>query len=165
MQFNDLQRNGVRHPILLGLPEMARYMKQTEEKVHVREVEYHQRIYEQSIHYIYESELIRSYITDVTERKRAEEQLRHQARREAVINRIIQAMRTTMIADEVLQITADLLLEALGANCCLITQSKNQATTVSSHPPLTDVELQLGQLNNLALSIYQDSLVMRNNFV
>ena len=65
---------------------------------------------------------MRSYVTDITERKRAEEQLRHRAQREAIINRIVQAMRGTMVTAEVLQITVGLLTEALGASHCLIVQ-------------------------------------------
>ncbi len=159
MQFPDLQQRKLGHPLLLGLPELARYMQQTQEKVHVREVEYQGRIYEQSIHYIYESELIRSYVMDVTDRKRAEEQLRNQARREAIINRIIQAMRTTLVAAEVLQITADLLLEVLGSSLCLITQTIGAETPTFAaraylHPPPPE----LLSLNHSVIDIYDLAL-------
>jgi signal transduction histidine kinase len=159
MQFRDLQQQKLAHPLLLGLPELARYMKQTQEKVHVREVEYQGRIYEQSIHYIYESELIRSYVMDVTDRKRAEEQLRNQARREAIINRIIQAMRTTMVAAEVLQITADLLLEALGSTLCLITQTHApHSPTSASRPPFVSLPEDLIALNQQAIALFEPTL-------
>jgi len=157
MQFRDLQQRQLSHPLLLGLPELARYMQQTQEKVHVREVEYQQRIYEQSIHYIYESELIRSYVMDVTDRKRAEEQLRNQARREAIINRIIQAMRTTLVAAEVLQITADLLLEVLGSSLCLITQTTaTETSTAAAH--LQPVPPTLLSLNRAVIDTYAPAL-------
>lgn len=159
MQFRDLQQQKLTHPLLLGLPELARYMKQTQEKVHVREVEYQGRIYEQSIHYIYESELIRSYVMDVTDRKRAEEQLRNQARREAIINRIIQAMRTTMVAAEVLQITADLLLEALGSTLCLITQTHApNSPTYASRPQFVSLPNHLIALNQGAIALFEPAL-------
>ncbi|BAC09383.1 two-component sensor histidine kinase [Thermosynechococcus vestitus BP-1] len=159
MQFRDLQQQKLAHPLLLGLPELARYMKQTQEKVHVREVEYQGRIYEQSIHYIYESELIRSYVMDVTDRKRAEEQLRNQARREAIINRIIQAMRTTMVAAEVLQITADLLLEALGSTLCLITQTPApNSPTYASRPQFASLPKDLIALNQQAIALFEPTL-------
>ncbi|WNC64504.1 MULTISPECIES: ATP-binding protein [unclassified Thermosynechococcus] len=159
MQFRDLQQQKLTHPLLLGLPELARYMKQTQEKVHMREVEYQGRIYEQSIHYIYESELIRSYVMDVTDRKRAEEQLRNQARREAIINRIIQAMRTTMVAAEVLQITADLLLEALGSTLCLITQTHApNSPTYASRPQFVSLPNHLIALNQQAIALFEPAL-------
>ncbi|MCH9055176.1 ATP-binding protein [Synechococcus sp. PCC 6716] len=159
MQFGDLQQRKLSHPLLIGLPELACYMQQTQEKVHVREVEYQQRIYEQSIHYIYESELIRSYVMDVTDRKRAEEQLRNQARREAIINRIIQAMRTTMVAAEVLQITADLLLEVLGSSLCLITQSTVDSSTYAARAHLNPPPSPLVALNRAVIATYEPALI------
>lgn len=142
MEFKNIQALGMQHPILIGLQELATRVGKQREKVNIREVELGDRIYEQSIHYIYESELIRTYVTDITDRKRAEEQLRQQAQREAVINRIIQAMRTTMVVTEVLQITADLLLEAFGASYCFINPHQTeifiiaQARHLSTSPPL-----------------------------
>ncbi len=127
IEFKNLQSLGMKHPILAGLRELVTQGIHQERKVKIREVEIEDHIYEQSIHYIHESELIRTYVTDITERKRAEEQLRQQAQREAVINRIIQAMRTTMVATEVLQITANLLLEAIGASYCFITPGHTEA--------------------------------------
>ena len=47
-------------------------------------------------------------------------QLQQQARREAIINRIVQAMRGTLVLAEVLQTTADLLHDSLGVSCCAI---------------------------------------------
>jgi signal transduction histidine kinase/pSer/pThr/pTyr-binding forkhead associated (FHA) protein len=122
MQFPEISNAGLKHPILDGLLPMAISDKSTYCNFFVREVEMGDRIYEQSVHYIAESDLVRSYISDITERKRAEELLRQQAQREAIINRIVQAMRGTMVTDEVLQITVELLLEALDASHCLIVQ-------------------------------------------
>ncbi|MBW4474609.1 MAG: GAF domain-containing protein [Stenomitos rutilans HA7619-LM2] len=47
-------------------------------------------------------------------------QIHQQAQREAIINRIVQAMRETLVLDEVLQTTVDLVYEALSPTCCLI---------------------------------------------
>ncbi|MGF1603736.1 MAG: ATP-binding protein [Thermosynechococcaceae cyanobacterium] len=120
MQFVDLSEAGLAHPLLEGLLTMVKVDHPTQGNFFVREVAIDDQVFEQSVHYISESDLIRSYITDITERKRAEEQLRHQAQREAIINRIVQAMRVTMVSSEVLNITVGLLLEALGASHCLI---------------------------------------------
>jgi signal transduction histidine kinase/pSer/pThr/pTyr-binding forkhead associated (FHA) protein len=122
MQFPDISKEGTAHPMFQGLLQMVQSEHSAKGNFFVREVEMEQRIYEQAIHYIFESDLIRSYVTDITERKRAEEQLRHQAQRESIINRIVQAMRGTMVTAEVLQITVGLLTEALGATHCLIVQ-------------------------------------------
>lgn len=122
MQFPDITKEGVAHPMLQGLLKMVQTEHSSKSNFFVREVELDQNIYEQSIHYIVESDLVRSYVTDITERKRAEEKLRHTAQRESIINRIVQAMRGTMVTAEVLQITVGLLTEALGASHCLIVQ-------------------------------------------
>ncbi len=122
MQFPDIPDIGLEHPMFQGLLSESRPMPPGQRNFFVREVEIGDRVFEQSVHFIAESDLIRSYVSDITERKRAEEQLRHQAQREAIINRIVQAMRGTMVTAEVLQITVGLLLEALDASYCLIAQ-------------------------------------------
>lgn len=131
MQFPDIQEAGLAHPMLNGLRPLVEAVHDGHQKFFVREVEVDHQIFEQSVHYISESDLIRSYVTDVTQRKRAEEQLRHQAQREAIINRIVQAMRVTLVPAEVLQITADLLPQALGVSYCLIVQAG--AATETTH--------------------------------
>ncbi len=50
-------------------------------------------------------------------------QIRQQAQREAIINRIVQAMRETLVLDEVLQTTANMLHDALQVDRCLIMRS------------------------------------------
>ncbi len=49
-------------------------------------------------------------------------QIQRQATREAIVNRIVQAMRETLVLDEVLQTTADQLHEALEISGCAILQ-------------------------------------------
>jgi len=49
-------------------------------------------------------------------------QIQRQATREAIVNRIVQAMRETLVLDEVLQTTADQLHEALEISGCTILQ-------------------------------------------
>jgi diguanylate cyclase (GGDEF)-like protein/PAS domain S-box-containing protein len=49
-------------------------------------------------------------------------QIQRQAQREAIVNRIVQAMRETLVLDEVLQTTADQLHEALEISGCTILQ-------------------------------------------
>ena len=47
-------------------------------------------------------------------------QIRQQAQRESIINRIVQAMRETLVLDEVLQTTVDMVQAALHVSFCLI---------------------------------------------
>jgi diguanylate cyclase (GGDEF)-like protein len=56
------------------------------------------------------------------QQKSAIAQIEQQAWRETIINRIVQAMRETLVLDDVLQTTADLLHESLHVSRCLIFQ-------------------------------------------
>jgi len=56
------------------------------------------------------------------QQKAAIAQIEQQAWRETIINRIVQAMRETLVLEDVLQTTADLLHESLQASRCLIFQ-------------------------------------------
>lgn len=68
-QFPDIRETQLQHPILADLLSLVQNERK---KFFSREVEYKQLIFEQSIHYIAESDLIRSYIIDITEHKRIE---------------------------------------------------------------------------------------------
>ncbi|WP_055076292.1 EAL domain-containing protein [Pseudanabaena sp. 'Roaring Creek'] len=56
------------------------------------------------------------------QQKMAIAQIEQQAWRETIINRIVQSMRETLVLDDVLQTTVDLLYEALQVSHCLIFQ-------------------------------------------
>jgi len=60
------------------------------------------------------------------QQKAAIAQIEQQAWREAIINRIVQSMRETLILDDVLQTTADLLQESLQVSRCLIFQKSDE---------------------------------------
>lgn len=68
-QFPRLREAQLQHPILAGLLSRVQSSK---EKFFIREVEFGKQIFEQSIHYIAESDLIRSYVVDITKRKQVE---------------------------------------------------------------------------------------------
>lgn len=75
--------------------------------------------------------------------------IQRQAWRETIINRILQAMRGTLVLDEVLQITANLLHKSLQVSRCLIfrpdhtgkMRSCYTSQLPSSHPQIEDEEL------------------------
>ncbi|HEY9828435.1 MAG TPA: histidine kinase dimerization/phospho-acceptor domain-containing protein, partial [Stenomitos sp.] len=166
MQFPDLTDLGPAHPMMQGLLPMEKPVQPGQRTFFVREVEIGDHVFEQSIHYIAESDLIRSYVTDITVRKRAEEQLRHQAQREAIINRIVQAMRGTMVTAEVLQITVGLLLEALEASHCIIVQISADGELVNHYVSHTAVgRHDLVQGNDRFLSLCQEAMVQGNQVV
>ncbi len=62
------------------------------------------------------------------QQKEAIARIEQQAWRETIINRIVQAMRETLILEDVLQTTADLLHEALQVSFCLIFQPDKSQT-------------------------------------
>jgi signal transduction histidine kinase/pSer/pThr/pTyr-binding forkhead associated (FHA) protein len=166
MQFPDISDIGLLHPMLQGLLPMAKPAQPGHRNFFVREVEMGDRVFEQSVHYIAESDLVRSYVADITERKRAEEQLRHQAQREAIINRIVQAMRGTMVTAEVLQITVGLLLEALEASHCIIVQISADGELVNHYVSHTAVgRHDLIQGNERFLRLCQEAMAQGNQVV
>lgn len=77
-KFPKLRESGERHPVLKGL---LNAIKNREGNSFVREVEVGAEIFEQSIHYLPESDLIRTFIIrDITEQKRATAELRQRDR-------------------------------------------------------------------------------------
>ncbi len=76
LQFQDIDQEWSEHPLLVGLT--ATYQNKNG-NLFVREVQVEQKIFEQWAHYLPESQLIRSYIFEITERKRSEAMLQYQA--------------------------------------------------------------------------------------
>ncbi|BAY22058.1 diguanylate cyclase/phosphodiesterase with FHA and GAF sensor [Calothrix sp. NIES-2100] len=78
LKFPKLRESGEQHPVLRGL---LKAIKNRLGNSFVREVEVGSEIFEQSIHYLPESDLIRTFIIrDITEQKRATAELRQRDR-------------------------------------------------------------------------------------
>ena len=60
-------------------------------------------------------------------------QIRQQVQRETIINRIVQAMRETLVLDEILQTTVDMVQETLAPTCCLVVRSDRYAEMIVSN--------------------------------
>ncbi|HEY9694965.1 MAG TPA: EAL domain-containing protein [Oculatellaceae cyanobacterium] len=73
LQFPELQAIQKDHPILAGVVST---IENEEKKFFVQEIEVNNLIFETSIHYIIESRLIRIYLIDITQRKKAEKDLK-----------------------------------------------------------------------------------------
>jgi signal transduction histidine kinase/pSer/pThr/pTyr-binding forkhead associated (FHA) protein len=71
-QFSNLKKLGLQHPLVTGI---INQVQNTQETFFTREVQVDQKTFEQSVHYIAESDLIRSYIIEITERKLTEKAL------------------------------------------------------------------------------------------
>ncbi|MEO0456962.1 MAG: FHA domain-containing protein, partial [Cyanobacteria bacterium P01_A01_bin.114] len=72
-QFPEIQVEKLEHPLLKGIIEIAQSHKKQHSQ---REITVGDRVFEQSFHYIAQSELIRSYLVEITERKQAETELK-----------------------------------------------------------------------------------------
>ncbi|MBD2246861.1 EAL domain-containing protein [Nostoc sp. FACHB-888] len=78
LKFPNLREVGTKHPILTGLLSKV---KNLEKNSFVREVEVGAEVFEQSVLYLPESDLIRTFITrDITEQKQATAELRQRDR-------------------------------------------------------------------------------------
>ncbi|MEM8778513.1 MAG: ATP-binding protein [Cyanobacteria bacterium P01_G01_bin.49] len=73
-EFPDLREKKAHHPIIAGMIES---FQNCHESRFIREVTVGEKILEQTIHYIRAGDLIRSYLTDITERKKVESLLQH----------------------------------------------------------------------------------------
>lgn len=73
--FPDLQDAGIHHPFLVHLDLLAAIFKSDDRRSHAREIKVGDIWYEQVIYFIRESNIMRFYCRDITERKRAEEAL------------------------------------------------------------------------------------------
>jgi len=89
--FPDLPEKGLGHALLSEWKEIAEKVKQEETHALTREVRTADRIYHQSIYYFPEMSLWRIYHLDITERRRAEEELQRENRVIAFANRILEA--------------------------------------------------------------------------
>jgi len=72
IKFKDINEKGVSHPILEGLLNQAQNVRGN---LLLREVKNDGEHYEQYVHYLTESQIIRSYLIDITRRQQAEDSL------------------------------------------------------------------------------------------
>lgn len=75
IKFKLIQQEGINHPVLAGLLQQAQNVRGN---MLLREVEFKNEIYEQYVHYLTDSQIIRSYLCDVTQFKQTEASLTYQ---------------------------------------------------------------------------------------
>ncbi len=66
------------HPLLADLPSVAAILQESEQESHIREIKINDVWYQQAFHLVPNSERIRFYVVDITDRKRAAEALEKQ---------------------------------------------------------------------------------------
>jgi len=76
--FPDCRRNGLHCSLLADLPSVAAILHENGEHSQLREVEIDEKWYQQVLHLVPGSERMRSFVIDITDRKRAEEALQQQ---------------------------------------------------------------------------------------
>ncbi|HRQ40170.1 MAG TPA: response regulator [Chloroflexota bacterium] len=76
--FPECREEGMRHPLLAGVETIAAAMRLDGKTAVLREVEINQVWYQQLIHQVPDSQLLRLYVLDITERKRAETAVKRQ---------------------------------------------------------------------------------------
>ncbi len=76
--FPECREEGMRHPLLAGVETIAGAMRLDGKTAVLREIEINQVWYQQLIHQVPESQLLRMYILDITERKMTETAVQRQ---------------------------------------------------------------------------------------
>lgn len=84
-QFPQLKSMGIKHPILTGFPHL---IHQQQKKSFTKEIVFKRAVLEQSVHYLPQSDLIRIFITDISDRRRAE---REKEQRDHLLQKVIVA--------------------------------------------------------------------------
>ncbi|MEI9962324.1 MAG: hypothetical protein WDM76_14670 [Limisphaerales bacterium] len=72
--FPDLEKEGLQHPLLASMPEVAKTFLAGQTEPVRREAEVGESAYSQTINYISESRRVRVYNTDISARKQAEKE-------------------------------------------------------------------------------------------
>ncbi len=75
-KFPDLEKQGVIHPVIAGVPDLLGKLEKMKGESLAREVSVDDTIYEEQLAYVKERDVVRIYTVDVTERRKAEEGLR-----------------------------------------------------------------------------------------
>ena len=72
IKFKTIQRESSDHPVIAGLLDQAQNVRGN---LLLREIQVQDEVYEQYVHYLTETQVIRSYLIDITQRKQSEKLL------------------------------------------------------------------------------------------
>ncbi len=74
-RFPDIKKKKLKHPIIMGLPEMVGKLKRMKDRSLSREVSVDHTVYEEQINYVKERSVIRVHAIDVTEKRESQQML------------------------------------------------------------------------------------------
>ena len=114
-QFPEYRWLGFSAPLLAGLPAFVAEMREQGIRSHVREVKIEDAWYQQVVHMVPNSERFRSFVIDITERKRVEEALQEQNEYLAALNATTLGLVSRLDLDELLQDIVARAAQLLGA--------------------------------------------------
>ncbi|MFB2773457.1 EAL domain-containing protein [Pelatocladus sp. BLCC-F211] len=134
LKFPNIRQLGIQHTILAGL---AIAVQNRQGNSFTREVEVGEEVFEQSIHYIPESDLIRTFIVrDITEQKQAEIELHHRDRLLQAVAEATNSLLTEMNYEKAIDKALAVLGEAAQVNRVYLFENH-------LHPVTTEMEMTL----------------------
>jgi signal transduction histidine kinase/CheY-like chemotaxis protein len=103
MLFPECRLDSLQSPLFVDLPAILELLHRTEGHSHLRELEVGDIWYQQVLHLVPDSDRIRSFVMDITERKRAEEAVRQQKEYLAALHATTLGLISRLDRDELLQ--------------------------------------------------------------
>ncbi len=101
--FPDCREDGLNCSLLADLPAVATLLRENGGHSHLRQVEIESRWYQQVLHLVPGSERVRSFVIDITERKRAEDAVQQQNEYLAALHATTLGLLSRLDLNELLQ--------------------------------------------------------------
>jgi diguanylate cyclase (GGDEF)-like protein len=158
LKFPGLKQAGVDHPLLAGIIRAIKKYKPKKEKSWLREVAFGGAIFEQSIHYLAASDLVRIFFREITAQKQAEAELKQRDRLSGAVAEAAHYLLAERQWEVAIEKSLTVLGQAVGAN---------RAYFFESHPDSSRTELAVSlhfeeagvkvDLSSPSCKIYSDS--------
>ena len=140
-QLPKLKELGHNHPILSGITTLVQNRANNNISF-VREIKIEHQFFEQAIHYLPDSELIRIFITDITERKRAETE---KEQRDRFLQEVIAVQNLSF--ELRLQRLLSIGKECFGLHCGILGIIKGDYLEIEAIEPANDLDRSLSSAN------------------
>ena len=114
-RFPDWRQQALKSTLLADLPEMVGLLHEREDHSHMREIKDGEVWYQQVLHVVPHSDRYRSFVIDITERKRVEERLQQQNEYLAALNATTLGLISRLDLGELLEAIVSRASQLLGA--------------------------------------------------